>query len=158
MKSIILTRDRNAVYETITFPDKELKRKFLKKIYLNNPEIPVDTTDEQLEKIAQRVLYVSTHNTYIALGVSKRTLDEILETNKDKEELYGGIELIVELDNIPLIFKRTDYAKIYNIKIGPQNVVMLDTSNDIDEEDIEEMKRCAFATKIEAVTKEMFKD
>lgn len=157
MKSIVITRERNATYETITFPNKELKFKFLKKIYFNNPEIPVDTTTEQLEKIAKQVLYVNTFNTFIKLGMSKRTLDEILETHKDKEELYGAIELIVELDNIPLIFKRIDYAKIYNIKIGNQNVVILD-ENDIDEEDIEEMKRRAFATKLDAIAKEMFKD
>lgn len=157
MKSIVLTRDRNAIYETITFPNEELKRKFLKKIYFNNSKMPVNTTNEQLEKIVQRVLYVNTYNTYITLGVSKRAFDEIFETNKDKDERYGIVELNVELDNIPLIFKRIDFAKIYNIKVGPQNVVTL-TENDIDEEDIEEMKRRAFATKLEAVANAMFED
>lgn len=158
MKSIVITRERNATYETITFPDKELKCKFLKKIYLNNHQIPVDTTPEQLEEIAKHVLYVDTYNTYITLGMSKKTLDEILETHKAKEKLYGADKLIVELDNIPLIFKRDDYATIYNIKVDSQNVLTLTIDNDIDEEDIEEMKRHAFATKLDAIAKEVFKD
>lgn len=119
--------------------------------------MPVNTTYEQIEKIVQRVLYVNTYNTYITLGVSKRAFDEILEINKEEEEHYGVVELNVKLDNIPLIFKRCDYAKIYNIKIGPQNVIALD-ENDIDEEDIEEMKRRAFATKLGAIAKEIFED
>lgn len=157
MKSIILTRDRNAIYETITFPNEELKRKFLKKIYYNNSKMPVNTTNEQLEKIVQRVLYVNTYNTYITLGVSKRAFDEILGINTDKDERYGVVELNVELDNIPLIFKRVDYAKIYNIKIGPQNVITLD-ENIFDDEDIEKMKRRVFATKLERIAEEMFED
>lgn len=158
MKSIVITRERNAVYETIMFPNEELKRKFLQKIYFNNSKMPVNTTNEQLEKIVQRVLYVNTNNTYITLGVSKRAFVEILEMNTDKDERYGVVELNVELDNIPLIFKRIDYAKLYNIKVGPQNVLMLTVDNDIDEEDIEEMKQRAFATKLDAIAKEMFKD
>lgn len=157
MKSIVITRERNAIYETIGFPNEELKHRFLQKIYFNNAKMPINTTNEQLEKIVQRVLYVHTYNTYITLGVSKRAFDEIFEMNTDKDERYGVVELNVELDNLPLIFKRVDYAKIYNIKIGPQNVIMLD-ENDIDEEDIEEMKRRAFATKVDAIAKEMFKD
>lgn len=157
MKSIVLTHDRNAIYETITFPNEELKRKFLEKIYFNNSKMPVNTTNEQLEKIVKRVLYVNTYNTYITLGVSKRAFDEILGTNKEEKEHYGVVELNVELDNIPLIFKRVDFAKIYNIKVGPQNVITLD-ENDIDEEDIEKMKRRVFATKLDAIAKEMFED
>lgn len=158
MKSIVLTHDRNAIYETIVFPNEELKHKFLQKIYFNNSKMPVTTTYEQLEKIVQRVLYVNTYNTYITLGVSKRAFDEILRTNKEEEEHYGVVEVNVELDNIPLIFKRIDFAKIYNIKVNSQNVLTLDSENDIDEEDIEEMKQRAFATKLERIAEEMFED
>ena len=51
MNCITITKDSNAVYETITFPNEELKYKFLKKIYFNNSEIPVDVSNEQLEII-----------------------------------------------------------------------------------------------------------
>lgn len=158
MNCVIITHERNATYETFTFPNKGLKSKFLLKIYFNNSEVPISVSNEQLEKILQRVLYVSTYNTYISLGVSKCALDEIFETKKDKKDLNGAVELIVELDDIPLIYQRADYAKIYNIRLGPKDVFMLDSENDIDEEDIEEMKRRAFATKIEAVANEIFKD
>ena len=155
-KGILITREYLATYETITFLDEESKSRFLKKIYFDNKSIPMDATNEQLEKLMNRVLYVDLHNTYIKLGISDRALYEILEKEGEPDRL-GVTELIVELDNIPLVYKDKDYAKIYNIKIGPQNVVMLNFS-DIDEEDIEEMKRLAFATKVDAVMREIFKD
>lgn len=156
MNCITITNERNATYETIEFPNEKLKDKFLKKIYLNNSEIPVNTSAEQLEQITKRVLYVGVSNTYITLGVSKRSLSAIIEAYNPRD-FNGTVELIVELDNIPLIFRRSDYAKIYNIKVSPQNVLFLD-KNSIDEEDIEEMRRCAFAHKVEAVAREMFED
>lgn len=155
-KGVLITRKYLATYETITFLDEESKRRFLKKIYFDNKSIPMDITDEQLEKIVNRVLYVDLHNTYVKLGISDRALYEILEKEGEPDRL-GVTELIVELDNIPLVYKHKDYAKIYNIKLSPQNVVMLDF-NDIDEEDIEEMKRLAFATKVDRVVREIFKD
>lgn len=156
MNYITITNNHNGTYETITFPNEKLKSKFLKKIYFNNSEIPCDTSEEQLEQIAQHVLYVSIYNTYITLGVSKRTLSAIIETYNPKD-FNGAVELVVELDNIPLIFKRSDYAKIYNIKVSPQNMLFLD-KNSIDEEDIEEMKRLAFEHKVDAVARKMFED
>ena len=155
-KGILITREYLATYETITFLDEESKSRFLKKIYFDNKAVPTDATNEQLEKLMNRVLYVDLHNTYIKLGISDRALYEILEKEGEPDRL-GVTELIVELDNIPLVYKHKDYAKIYNIKLGPQNVVMLDF-NDIDEEDIEEMKRLAFASKVDAVMREIFKD
>lgn len=155
-KGILITREYLATYETITFLDEESKSRFLKKIYFDNKSIPMDATNEQLEKLMNRVLYVDLHNTYIKLGISDRALYEILEKEGEPDRL-GVTELIVELDNIPLVYKDKDYAKIYNIKLSPQNVVMLDF-NDIDEEDIEEMKRLAFASKVDAVMREVFKD
>ena len=100
-----------------------------------------------------RVLYVDLYNTYIKLGISDRALYEILEKEGEPDRL-GVTELIVELDNIPLVYKRDDYAKIYDIS---DNVITLDM-DDIDEEDIEEMKRLAFASKVDAVANERFKD
>ena len=155
-KGVLITREYLATYETITFLDEESKSRFLKKIYFDNKSIPMDSTNEQLEKLMNRVLYVDLHNTYIKLGISDRALYEILEKEGEPDRL-GVTELIVELDNIPLVYKDKDYAKIYNIKLGPQNVVTLDL-NDIDEEDIEEMKRRAFASKVDAVMREIFKD
>ena len=155
-KGVLITREYLATYETITFLDEESKSRFLKKIYFDNKSIPMDSTNEQLEKLMNRVLYVDLHNTYIKLGISDRALYEILEKEGEPDRL-GVTELIVELDNIPLVYKDKDYAKIYNIKLGPQNVVTLDL-NDIDEEDIEEMKRRAFASKVDAVANERFKD
>lgn len=157
MNCITITKDSNAVYETITFPNEELKYKFLKKIYFNNSEIPIDVSNEQLERITQRVLYVTRNNTYISLGVSKRSLKEVFGAYKNEENPIGAVELNVELDNIPLIFKRDDYAKIYNIKVDAQNVRMI-TSNTLDDDDIEELKRCAFAYKLERIAQEMFED
>lgn len=157
MNYIAITRDSNAVYETITFPNEELKYKFLQKIYYNNAEIPVDVSNEQLERITQRVLHVTTNNTYISLGVSKRSLKEVFGAYKNEENPIGAVELHVELDNIPLIFKRDDYAKIYNIKVDAQNVRMI-TTNTLDDDDIEELKRLAFATKLERIAQEMFED
>ena len=157
MNCIAITKDCNATYETITFPNEELKYKFLKKIYFNNSEIPVDVSNEQLERITQRVLYVTLNNTYISLGVSKRSLKEVFGTYKNEENPRGAVELNVELDNIPLIFKRDDYAKIYNIKVDAQNVRMI-TTNTLDDDDIEELKRLAFASKLERIAQEMFED
>lgn len=157
MNYITITKDNNAVYETITFPNEELKYKFLKKIYFNNAEIPVDVSNEQLERITQRVLYVTTNNTYISLGVSKRSLKEVFGAYKNEENPIGAVELNVELDNIPLVYKRDDYAKIYNIKVDAQNVRLI-TSNTLDDDDIEELKRCAFAHKLERIAEEMFED
>lgn len=154
-KGILITREYLATYETITFLDNESKRRFLSKIYNNNTAIPTNTDTDQLEKIVNRVLYVDLHNTYIGLGVSNLALYEILH-NEDEEPDRGVTELIVELDGIPLVYKHKDFAKIYNIKLG-QDTVVLDF-NDIDEEDIEEMKRLAFATKVDAVMREIFKD
>lgn len=155
-KGVLITREYLATYETITFLDEESKHRFLKKIYFDNKAIPMYVTNEQLEKIVNRVLYVDLHKTYIKLGISDRALYEILEKEGELDRL-GVTELIVELDNIPLVYKHKDYAKIYNIKINKENVVMLDF-NDIDEEDIEEMKRLAFATKVDRVAREIFKD
>lgn len=157
MNYIVITHDRNAVYETITFPNEKLKDKFLRKIYFNNSEIPVNASNEQLERITQRVLHVTPNNTYISLGVSKRSLKEVFGTYKNEENPLGAVELIVELDNIPLIFKRDDYAKIYNIKVDAQNMRFV-TSNTLDDDDIEELKRCAFAYKLERIAEEMFED
>lgn len=157
MNCVIISNNRNATYETITFPNEELKYKFLKKIYFNNPEIPVDASTEQLERITQRVLHVTTNNTYISLGVSKRSLKEVFGAYKNEENPIGAVELNVELDNIPLIFKRDDYAKIYNIKVDAQNVRLV-TSNTLDDDDIEELKRLAFAYKLERIAREMFED
>lgn len=157
MNYITITHDRNAVYETITFPNEELKYKFLKKIYFNNSEIPVDVSYEQLEKITQRVLHVTLNNTYISLGVSKRSLKEVFDAYKNEENPIGAVELSVELDNIPLIFKTDDYAKIYNIKIDAQNVRLI-TANTLDDDDIGELKRLALATKLERIAQEMFED
>lgn len=157
MNYITITKDSNATYETITFPNAELKDKFLKKIYFNNSEIPVGVSNEQLERITQRVLHVTTNNTYISLGVSKRSLKEVFGTYKNEEDPRGAVELNVELDNIPLIFKRDDYAKIYNIKVDAQNVRMI-TTNTLDDDDIEELKRLAFASKLERIAQEMFED
>lgn len=157
MNYITITKDRNATYETITFPNEDLKYKFLKKIYYNNSEIPVDVSNEQLEKITQRVLYVTLNNTYISLGVSKRSLKEVFGAYKNEENPIGAVELNVELDNIPLIFKRDDYAKIYNIKVDAQNMRFV-TSNTLDDDDIEELKRLAFAHKIESIAEEMLED
>lgn len=157
MNYITITKDRNAVYETITFPNEDLKRKFLQKIYVNNSEIPVVAPSEQLERITQRVLYVTANNTYISLGVSKRSLKEIFGTYKNTENPLGSVELHVELDNIPLIYKRDDYAKIYNIKVNAQNMRFV-TSNTLEDADIEELKRLAFAHKLENIAREMFED
>lgn len=157
MNCITITKGRNATYETITFPNEKLKYKFLKKIYFNNSEIPVDVSNEQLERITQRVLYVTRNNTYISLGVSKRSLKEVFGAYKNEENPLGAVELNVELDNIPLIFKRDDYAVIYNIKVDAQNMRFI-TSNTLDDDDIEELKRLAFAHKVEAVAREMFED
>lgn len=157
MNTIVISNNRNTTYCTIKFPNEELKYKFLRKIYLNNSEITVDAEQEQLEEIVQRVLYVNLHNTYISLGVSKRTLNEILKTHRDTEELRGAVELVVELDNLPLVYKQDDCAKLYNLKVSPKNVLFID-KNSIDEEDIEEMKRLAFATKLERTAREMFED
>lgn len=157
MNYITITHDRNAVYETITFPSEDLKYKFLMKIYYNNAEIPADASLEQLERITQRVLHVTTNNTYIALEVSKRSLKEVFGTYKYEENPIGAVELNVELDNIPLVFKRDDYAKIYNIKVDAQNMRFV-TSNTLDDDDIEELKRLAFAHKLETITREMFED
>lgn len=157
MNYIVITHSRNATYETITFPNEKLKDIFLKKIYFNNSEIPPDASLEQLERIAQRVLHVTANNTYISLGVSKRSLKEVFGTYKNEENPLGAVELNVELDNIPLIFKRDDYAKIYNIKVNAQNVRFV-TSNTLDDDDIEELKRCAFAYKLERIAEEMFED
>ena len=157
MNYITITKDCNATYETITFPNEELKYKFLEKIYFNNSEIPVDVSNEQLERITQRVLYVTLNNTYVSLGVSKRSLKEVFGAYKNEENPIGAVELNVELDNIPLIFKTDDYAKIYNIKVDAQNVRLI-TSNTLDDDDIEELKRLAFAYKLERIAREMFED
>ena len=157
MNYITITKDCNATYETITFPNEELKYKFLKKIYFNNSEIPVDVSNEQLERITQRVLYVTRNNTYVSLGVSKRSLKEVFGAYKNEENPIGAVELNVELDNIPLIFKRDDYAVIYNIKVDAQNMRFV-TSNTLDDDDIEELKRCTFAYKLERIAQEMFED
>lgn len=157
MNYITITKDRNAVYETITFPNEDLKRKFLQKIYVNNSEIPCVVPPGQLERITQRVLYVTANNTYIALGVSKRSLKEIFGTYKNTENPLGNAELIVELDNIPLIYKRDDYAKIYNIKVDAKSMRFV-TSNTLEDADIEELKRLAFAHKLENIAREMFED
>lgn len=156
MNSVIISNERNATYETIEFPNEKLKSKFLQKIYFNNSEIPVNTSEEQLEQITKRVLYVGVYNTYITLGMSKRSLSAIIEAYNPKD-FNGTVELIVELDNIPLIFKRDDYAKIYNIKVDAQNMRFI-TSNTLDDDDIEELKRLAFAHKLEAIAREMFED
>lgn len=156
MNCVTIEYNRNATYYTITFPNEKLKSKFLKKIYFNNSEIPTDTTDEQLEQITQRILCVNIHTTYVSLGVSKRTLSAIIEAYNPKD-FNGIVELIVELDNIPLIYKQKDCAKLYNIKVNTQNVLFID-ENAIGEEDIEEMKRLAFAHKVDAVAREMFED
>lgn len=152
-KGILITRDRNSIYEKFTAFDKGAMDRFLTKMYFNNDAIPVGTTREQLEKIVERVLCVRTQNTYIKLEVSKRSLSAIIESYNPKD-LNGTVDLIVELDNIPLVYKRDDYAMIYDIT---SNVIKLDF-NDIDEEDIEEMKRRAFASKVDAVANERFKD
>lgn len=152
-KGILITRDRNSTYEKFTAFDKGSMGRFLMKMYFNNDAIPVGTTKEQLEKIVERVLCVRTRNTYIELEVSKRSLSAIIESYNPKD-LNGTVDLIVELDNIPLVYKRDDYAKIYDIS---DNVITLDM-DDIDEEDIEEMKRLAFAAKVDAVANERFKD
>lgn len=152
-KGILITRDRNSNYEKFTFFDEGTKSRFLKKMYFNNDDIPVDTKDEQLEKIVERVLYVHTRNTYIELEVSNLALREIFEKDDEKPN-RGSTSLIVELDGIPLVYKRDDYAKIYDIT---SNVITLNIK-DIDEEDIEEMKRSAFASKVDAVANERFKD
>lgn len=157
MNCVIISNNRNATYETITFPNKELKHKFLQKIYFNNSEIPPNVSNEQLERITQRVLCVTPYNTYISLVVSKRSLKEILGTYKFEENPLGSVELNVELDNIPLIYKRDDYAKIYNIKVNAQNMRFV-TSNTLDDDDIEELKRLAFAYKLEHIAQEMFED
>lgn len=156
MNSIVISNERNATYETITFPNEQIKHRFLQKIYLNNSEIPVNTTREQLEQITQRVLCVNTYETYISLSVSKRSLSAIIETYNPKD-FNGFVELIVELDNIPLVFKRSDYAKLYNIKVSEKNVLFIH-QNTIDEDDIEELRRRAFAYKLERTAREMFED
>lgn len=152
-KGILITRDRNSTYEKFTALDKGAMGRFLTKMYFNNDAIPVGTTREQLEKIVERVLCIRTRNTYIELEVSNVSLNEILGKVSEKHE-RGTTTLIVELDGIPLVYKRSDYAMIYDIT---SNVVKLDM-DDIDEEDIEEMKRRTFATKVEAVVREMFRD
>lgn len=152
-KGILITRDRNSNYEKFTFFDEGTKSRFLMKMYFNNDDIPVGTKGEQLEKIVERVLCVRTRNTYIELEVSNLALREIFEKDDEKSE-RGTTMLIVELDGIPLVYKRDDYAMIYDIT---SNAIKLDM-DDIDEEDIKEMKRSAFASKVEAVANERFKD
>lgn len=152
-KGILITRDRNSIYEKFTALDKPTMGRFLTKMYFNNDAIPIGTTREQLEKIIERVLCIRTRNTYIELEVSNLALREIFEKEDEKSE-RGTTTLIVELDNIPLVYKRDDYAMIYDIT---SNVIKLDMDS-IDEEDIEEMKRSAFATKVDAVANELFKD
>ena len=152
-KGILITRDRNSIYEKFTALDKSSMGRFLTKMYFNNDAIPIGTTREQLEQIVERVLCIRTRNTYIELEVSNLALREIFEKEDEKSE-RGTTTLIVELDNIPLVYKRDDYAMIYDIT---SNVIKLDM-DDIDEEDIEEMKRLAFATKVDAVANERFKD
>ena len=152
-KGILITRDRNSIYEKFTAFDKGSMGRFLMKMYFNNDAIPVGTSKEQLEKIVERVICIRTRNTYIELEVSNVSLNKILGKESEESE-RGTTTLIVELDNIPLVYKRDDYAKIYDIS---DNVITLDM-DDIDEEDIEEMKRLAFASKVDAVANERFKD
>ena len=152
-KGILITRDRNSTYEKFTAFDKGSMGRFLTKMYFNNDAIPIGTSKEQLEQIVERVLCIRTRNTYIELEVSNTSMNEILGKVSEEPE-RGTTTLIVELDNIPLVYKRDDYAKIYDIS---DNVITLDMDS-IDEEDIEEMKRLAFAAKVDAVANERFKD
>lgn len=48
-KGILITREYLATYETITFLDEESKRRFLRKIYLDNKSIPMDITENSLK-------------------------------------------------------------------------------------------------------------
>lgn len=152
-KGILITRDRNSTYEKFTAFDKGSMGRFLTKMYFNNDAIPVGTTKEQLEKIVERVICIRPRNTYIELEVSNLALREIFEKEDERSD-RGTTTLIVELDNIPLVYKRDDCAVIYNIT---SNVIKLNM-DDVDEEDIEEMKRLAFASKVDRVVREIFKD
>lgn len=112
-KGIIIRGYSNTNEHTITFLDDNSKHRFLRRMFLDNDNIPAQANNEDLEKLLDNIVAVTVNKTYVKLYISPTTYNQLFNRNESKQ-----IQVIIELYDIPLMYRKEDFAELRNIKLS----------------------------------------
>lgn len=112
-KGIIIRGYSNTNEHTVTFLDDNSKHWFLRRMYLDNDDIPVTADNEDLEKLLDNIVAVSILKTYVKLYINPKKYNQLFNRNAEKQ-----IQIIIELYDIPFLYRKEDFAELRNIKLS----------------------------------------
>lgn len=112
-KGIIIRGYSNTNEHTVTFLDDDSKYWFLRRMYMHNDDIPAQAENVDLEKLLDNIIDVNVNKTYVKLYIRPLTYNRIFKRNAEKP-----IQIIIELYDIPFLYRKDDFAELRNIKLS----------------------------------------
>lgn len=112
-KGIIIRAHSCTLEHTIKFLDNDSKWKFLHRMYLDNDDIPVQAESDDLEELLDNIVGVSVNKTYVKLYISPLKYNQIFKRDATKQ-----IQIIIELYDIPFMYRKDDFAELRNITLN----------------------------------------
>lgn len=112
-KGIIIRGYSNTNEHTVTFLDDDSKHRFLRRMYLDNDNMPVQADNDNLEKLLDNIIGVTVNKTYVKLYINPTTYSQLFNRNAEKR-----IPVVIELYDIPFMYRKEDFAELRNIKLN----------------------------------------
>lgn len=112
-KGIIIREYSNTNEHTVTFLDDDSKHRFLRRMYLDNDDIPVTADNEDLEKLLENIINVVVFKTYVKLYINPQIYNKLFNRNVEKK-----VQVIIELYDIPFMYRKEAFAELRNIELS----------------------------------------
>lgn len=112
-KGVIIRAHSCTLEHTIKFLDDDSKYFFLRRMFLDNDNIPAQANNDDLEKLLDNIIGVSVNKTYVKLYINPTTYSNLFNRNAEKR-----VQVIIELYDIPFMYRKDDFAELRNIKLS----------------------------------------
>lgn len=112
-KGVIIRAHSCTLEHTIKFLDNDSKWKFLHRMYLDNDDIPVQAESDDLVELLDNIVAVTVYKTYVKLYISPMKYNQIFKRDATKR-----IQIIIELYDIPFMYRKDDFAELRNITLN----------------------------------------